>query len=77
MTDEPKRAGLLARVKLIVLLVVLFLAIIIIFQNNQKTPYAVLFWTVELPRYLLPLFSLCLGVLAGLVAGRFAFRKRR
>ncbi len=62
------------RIKIAVAAVVAILAIIVIFQNTEVVETRLLFVTVDMPRALLLIVTLLLGVLLGLMA---AIRIRR
>ena len=62
------------RIKIAVAAVVAILVIIVIFQNTEVVKTQLLFVSVEMPRALLLIVTLLLGVLLGLMA---AVRIRR
>ena len=62
------------RIKIAVAVVVAILVIIVIFQNTEVMKTRLLFVTVEMPRALLLIVTLLLGVLLGLMT---AVRIRR
>ncbi len=62
------------KIKVAVAAVVAVLAIIVIFQNTEVVKTQLLFVSVEMPRALLLIVTLLLGVLLGLMA---AIRIRR
>ncbi len=62
------------RIKIAVAAVVAILVIIVIFQNTEVMKTRLLFVTVEMPRALLLIVTLLLGVLLGLMT---AIRIRR
>ena len=56
------------RAKIILLLILLVLFTIFVTQNTEQTIINVFFWTVELPKIVLLIITLVVGVVLGLIA---------
>lgn len=52
--------------RVIVILILVFLLILFSIQNAENVPIKLFFWTASIPRVLLILFSVVVGVLVGL-----------
>lgn len=52
--------------RIIAILLLVFLLIVFSIQNAEIIPIKVFFWTISIPRVLLILFSLIVGILIGL-----------
>ncbi len=78
-SHKTGRAGLgvwLRRAKLICVAVVAVLVLIILFQNNEKATFDVLFWHPELPLVVLLLGVFAAGGLVGAVVVHLLRRQR-
>ena len=63
--------------KIIIALALLVLAWLLAFGNNQTVSLAFMAWTTpELPLFIWLLVTLFLGIVVGLILGRFSKRKR-
>jgi uncharacterized integral membrane protein len=67
----------LRRIKIGAVLTAIVLVLIVIFQNNEKATFYVLFWDAEMPRLLLPLAAFAAGGVAGAVVALYLARRRR
>jgi uncharacterized integral membrane protein len=56
------------RAKIISLLVLLILFTIFVAQNTEQTIMNVFFWTIEMPKIVLLIITLVIGVILGLIA---------
>jgi uncharacterized integral membrane protein len=56
------------RAKIIILLILLILFTIFVTQNTEQTIMNVFFWTVEMPKIVLLIITLVIGVVLGLIA---------
>ena len=56
------------RAKIILLLVLLILFTIFVTQNTEQTIMNVFFWTIEMPKIVLLIITLVVGVILGLIA---------
>ena len=57
------------RIRVIILLALLALALVILLQNTAVCAFQVLFWSLEMSLIVLVLLLLGIGFLAGLLAG--------
>lgn len=53
------------------------LGLVVVLQNSAPAQLRFLGWSVEGPMYLLLLFVLCTGLVAGYLVGRAATRRKR
>ena len=56
------------RAKIILLLILLILFTIFVTQNTEPTIMNVFFWTIEMPKIVLLIITLVIGVVLGLIA---------
>lgn len=63
MTNQPQSSG---SGKLIFVVILLVLFAIVILQNSQPVTLKFLFWTVTMPRAILLLVSLSVGIIVGI-----------
>ncbi len=77
MSERPAKGRTATQVKFALVLIVVVLLLIVIFQNVENTQYRVLFWTPEMPRFLLPVISLVVGMASGAALLHFLRRRRR
>ena len=77
MNAEKKPGSVMAQVKFVAVVVVIVLIMIIMFQNIEPTPCKVLFWSAQIPLFLLPLVAFCAGGLGALLVLRLLRARRR
>ena len=56
-----------ARVKLVVLLVVIVLVLIVTFQNIEARPFQILFWSLSVSPSITIIVTFLLGILGGIL----------
>ena len=64
------------RFRIISLVVVIVLVLIVVFQNISSVRVDVFFWTVNIPKVVLPIVTLLIGLAAGLVVGSRGSKKK-
>ncbi|MBN1826551.1 MAG: DUF1049 domain-containing protein [Candidatus Eisenbacteria bacterium] len=65
------------RIRVILLLVLLALALVILLQNTAVCAFHVLFWQLEMSLIVLVLLLLCIGFLLGLLVPPIVRRRSR
>lgn len=66
----------MTKVKIAIFSTIALLAIIVFFQNNETVDTKILFMTITMPRSMMLIFTLLLGVVLGIVASVFLRRRK-
>jgi uncharacterized integral membrane protein len=59
----------MSKFKKIILIILLILLIVIIVQNTEKLSFRVLFWSIDFPKYVLPVIIILCVAAGYLLAG--------
>ena len=77
MAEAKTGSGTVAKVKLIVFLVLVVLAIVVVLQNTEAVETRLLFATITMPRALLLFTTTIIGFAAGVLVARSLSKKRK
>ncbi len=66
----------MTKVKMAIFGIIALLAIIIFFQNTEEASTKILFATIIMPRSVMLIFTMLLGVVMGMVASVFLRRRK-